>query len=127
MAHITTITGRVSELTVERGLLARGWEVSRPIVDERYDLVVREPGTAPTDLKRIQIKTIRIREDRKGEYVVYATNGKKEPYTTDDCEYLAGVYGDDFYLVPCTGLTEYWADEQKRNAEWRKFSFTDVI
>lgn len=126
MAHQSTITGRVSELTVERELLRRGWQVSTPSLDEKYDILVREPGAPVHEYKRIQVKTIRRRDDRKNQMVVYATDGKGRPYTYEDCDFLIGVEGLDFYIIPCLGLTEYWAEDATYERKgWRKFSLTD--
>lgn len=122
MAHATQITGRVSELTVERALLSRGWEVSLPILNEVYDLVVREPGTPTSEFKRVQVKTIRRRVDRNNEMIIYATNGRGDPYIEEDVDFLAGVEGSTIYLVPCTGLKEYWtSDEAAPRKGWRRF------
>lgn len=127
MAHQTTITGRVSELTVERGLLDRGWQVSTPSLPEKYDIVVHEPGTPPHEFKRVQVKTIKRRYDRKNEMIVYATDGRGNPYTLEECDFLAGVEGSDFYLIPCRGITEYWSkDDEWEQKGWRKFSLTDA-
>jgi hypothetical protein len=111
----------VSELTVESALLSRKWEVSRPLLDEKYDILVREPGTPSTDFKRVQIKTIRRRVDRNNEMVIYATNGRGVPYIAEDIDYIAGVEGLKVYLVECTGLQEYWASDEAAARKWRLF------
>ena len=121
MAHETQITGRVSELTVERALLSRGFEVSRPILDEKYDLLIREPGTPSREFKRVQVKTIRRRIDRNNEMIVYATNGRGVPYAEEDVDYIAGVEGSTTYLIDCTGLKEYWATDKAAARKWRRF------
>ena len=121
MAHETQRTGRVSELTVERALLSRGYEVSRPILDEKYDLLMREPGAPSKDFKLVQVKTIRRRVDRNNEMVIYATNGRGVPYVAEDVDYIAGVEGTTVYLVECTGLKEYWASDEAAARKWRKF------
>lgn len=121
MAHNTQITGRVSELTAEKALLSRGWEVSRPILDEKYDLLVHEPGRPSSEFFRAQVKTIRRREDRNNEMVVYATNGKGVAYTSEDIDFLVGVEGEDTYLIPCSDLKEYWCtDADVLRKGWRK-------
>lgn len=111
----------MSELTTESVLLSRKWEVSRPILDEKYDILVREPGTPSSDFKRVQIKTIRRRVDRGNEMVIYATNGRGVPYVPEDIDYLAGVEGTSVYLVECTGLQEYWASDETAAKKWRRF------
>jgi hypothetical protein len=124
MAHGTQVTGAISELTVARALLSNGWEVSAPMVDEVYDLVARDPLTK--DFKTIQVKTIRRRRDRNNELVIYATNGKGEPYTPDTCDYLVGVEGDTVYMTECVGIKEYWASDAAASKRWVKFTVGEV-
>jgi hypothetical protein len=107
---------------VESALLSRGFEVSRPILDEKYDILIREPGAASSDFKRVQIKTIRRRIDRNNEMVIYATNGRGVPYATEDVDYIAGVEGTSVYLVDCTGLQEYWATDEAAARKWRRYN-----
>lgn len=122
MASTSAIRGGVSELTVQSALMSRGWDVSKPLLDEKYDLVAHEPGTPPNQLVRIQIKTIRPRTDRMDDLVIYATDGKGRPYTTDHCDYLAGVHGADVYLIPCIGQREYWSIPRLASVKWRKIT-----
>lgn len=121
MAHYSQLTGYTSEKIVELGLMTMGWQVSRPVVDESYDLLVHKPDTPPDQFLRLQVKTIRRRDDRKNEMVIYATNGRKRPYTKDDCDYLVGVEGTTFYFVPCIGQQEYWASDEKAAQKWERF------
>ncbi|WP_409998329.1 group I intron-associated PD-(D/E)XK endonuclease, partial [Escherichia coli] len=72
IAHENQVTGKLSEMTAARALLANGWEVSEPIVAEPYDLVAKDPVTG--QFVTIQVKTIRRRSDRRNEMVIYATN-----------------------------------------------------
>lgn len=120
MAHETQVTGKLSEMTVARALIANGWEVSDPIVDEIYDLVAKDPLTG--DFKTIQVKTIRRRSDRNNEMVMYATNGKGNAYQPQDCDYIAGVEGDNVYLTECRGIKEYWASDKAASDRWVKFT-----
>lgn len=123
MAHATQITGTLSELTVARALLSNGWEVSKPMVDEVYDLVARDPITSK--LKTIQVKTIRRRKDRNNEMVIYATNGRGEPYRPQDCDYIVGVEGDTVYMTECTGIKEYWATDTAASKRWVRFEIAE--
>ena len=120
MAHETQRIGAVSELTVARALLSNGWEVSLPVVDEVYDLVIRDPLT--NEFKTAQVKTIRRREDRGNEMVVYAKKGNGEAYTAHDCDYIIGVEGEDVYMFECTGKREYWAGDVSAAKRWIKFT-----
>ncbi len=120
MAHQTQVKGTISELTVAKALLSNGWGVSFPAVAEIYDLVVREPITG--EFKTVQVKTIRRREDRGNEMVIYATNGKGEAYQPHDCDYIAGVEGGNVYMLECTGKKEYWASDMSATKRWIRFT-----
>lgn len=120
LAHETQVIGKLSEMTVARALLANGWEVAEPSVDEVYDLVARDPLTK--EWKTMQIKTIRRRKDRGNEMVIYATNGKGEAYTPDSCNYIVGVEGENVYMTECVGIKEYWASDQSAAKRWIKFT-----
>ncbi len=110
MAHVTAITGEVSELTAASLLLTElGWEVSRPIVPEAYDLLARDPQTG--DYARIQVKTVRRRRDRLNQPVVYASKNSGEAYTTDEVDFIIGVEGSTAYMFECRGKKEYWLSE----------------
>lgn len=123
MAHETQIKGAVSELTVARALLSNGWEVSLPAVDEVYDLVIRDPFTH--EFKTAQVKTIRRREDRGNDLVIYAKKGNGEAYCRDEVDYIVGVEGDDVYMFECTGKREYWATDQSAAKRWIKFTVNE--
>lgn len=120
MAHKTQVTGTLSELTAARALLANGWEVSLPAVDEVYDIVAKDP--VDSEFKSIQVKTIRRRKDRNNEMVVYATNGKGEPYDPADCDYIVGVEENTVYMFENTGLKEYWRTDVSAAKRWVKLS-----
>lgn len=116
IAHSTTVTGGVSELIATAALLNAGWQISKPEVPEVYDRI----GISPDGVYvKLQIKTVRERNDRKGTPVVYATKGNGEPYTTDDCDYLVGVHGTNVYLMKCRCIGEYWKPERPTgDNEW---------
>lgn len=116
MANATTIKGRNSELTVMTALLANGWEVAEPVAPESYDLVARAPDAA--DWVRIQVRTANVRRDRDNAIVVSGRKKDGRPFTSEDCEYLAGVLDDTVYLIECTGQTEYWATETTAREKW---------
>ncbi|MBC1290544.1 hypothetical protein HCB26_06175 [Listeria booriae] len=120
MAHITTIRGEVSELTASCLLMTElGWEVSRPLVPETYDLLGRDPNTGK--YYRVQVKTVRRRHDRENQPVVYATNSKGEAYMPDDVDYILGVEGAIAYLFNCRGKKEYWLNEENTDASATKY------
>ncbi|EUJ23747.1 hypothetical protein MFLO_15810 [Listeria floridensis FSL S10-1187] len=110
MAHLTAITGEVSELTAASLLLTElGWEVSRPIVPEAYDLLARNPKSG--EYTRIQVKTIRRRKDRLNQPVVYASKNNGDAYTPDEVDYIIGVERQTAYMFKCRGKKEYWLSE----------------
>lgn len=110
MAHSTTVRGGVSELIASSLLLTEfGWEVSRPLVPETYDLLARDPATG--EYHRVQIKTVRRRADRGNQPVVYATKNNGEPYTTAEIDWIMGVEGNKAYIFKCRDKKEYWLNE----------------
>lgn len=125
MAHETQVKGTISELTAAMALLSNGWGVAFPAVDEIYDLVIREPLT--DEFKTAQVKTIRRRQDRGNDLVIYATNGKKQAYTPQDCDYIIGVEGDTVYMFECEGKKEYWATDQSAAKRWIRFTVDEWI
>ena len=125
MAHSTQIKGAVSELTATVALLSNGWEVSLPVVDEVYDLIVKEPISGV--FKTVQVKTIRRREDRGNEMVVYAKKGNGEAYTPAEVDYIIGVEGENVYMFECTGKREYWAGDASAAKRWVKFTAEDCV
>ncbi len=117
MAHETQITGAISEMRAAELLMSRmGYEVSKPLVDEVYDFLARDPLSGVTF--RIQVKTLRIRNDRDGNLVVYARKGNGDPYTPEEVDYIVGVDGNRAFMFECTGLSEYWATETSARKRW---------
>lgn len=112
-----------------RALTACGWEVSRPLVPEVYDLVGRDPLNG--EFKRIQVKTVRVREDRGGALVIYAKKSNGIPYSPEEVDYIAGVLGNTVYLMECRGIGEYWAQDAKANERWieitAEFTETEAV
>ncbi|QIG62573.1 hypothetical protein [Sporosarcina phage Lietuvens] len=116
-AHYTQITGAVSELTAASLLMTElGYEVSKPLVDESYDLLARDPVTGT--FVRIQVKTLRIRTDRDNALVVYARKGNGQAYTPDEVDMIMGVSDNHAYMFECTGLSEYWSTETSAKTRW---------
>lgn len=125
MAHETQVKGKLSEMTTTQALLANGWEVSIPSLDEIYDLVARDPFNG--EWKTVQVKTIRRRKDRNNEMVIYASNGSGNAYQPQDCDYIVGVEGDTAYMVECKGIKEYWATDMAASKRWIKMTADDFI
>jgi len=121
MAHITSVIGAISEMVAAKSIMeGLGYEVSRPIVPEVYDLVARDPVN--NEYIRIQVKTLRIREDRNNALVVYARKRDGKPYTPEETDYIIGVNGSRAFMFECTGLTEYWSTEQSAKTRWVELS-----
>jgi hypothetical protein len=121
MAHHTQITGAVSELTAAKLLMeTMGYEVAKPLVDEVYDLLARDPANGNSF--RIQVKTLRVRTDRDNALVIYAKKGNGKPYTPDEVDYIVGVDRNRAFMFECTGLTEYWSTEQTAKKRWISLS-----
>jgi hypothetical protein len=116
MAHETTVTGGISEMTATMALIANGWEIARPVIPEVYDLIGQHSVTG--ERKTFQVKTINRRHDRKGEYVISGKKSNGANYSPSDCDYLVGVDGNDVYLTECKGFAEYWASESTIEKRW---------
>lgn len=120
MAHDTMVKGGISEMTAAIALMANGWEVAFPSLSEVYDIVAKDPDDGT--FKRLQVKTVRRRTDRNNELVIYSTKGNGEPYQPHDCDLIVGVEGDSVYIVPCTGLREYWSSDAQVKRKWTKLN-----
>jgi hypothetical protein len=117
MAHSTQITGAVSELTAAKLLMETlGYEVAKPLVDEVYDFLARDPVNGKA--YRIQVKTLRIRADRDNALVVFARKGNGSPYSPTECDYIIGVDRNRAFMFECTGNSEYWATETSASKRW---------
>jgi hypothetical protein len=117
MAHSTQITGAVSELTAAKLLMETlGYEVAKPLVDEVYDFLARDPVNGKA--YRIQVKTLRIRADRDNALVVMARKGNGNAYTKDEVDYIIGVDGNRAFMFECRNKSEYWSTEQTAKERW---------
>ena len=98
----------------------QGWEVAKPLIDEVYDFLARDPINGKA--YRIQVKTLRIRADRDNALVVYARKGNGNAYTKDEVDYIVGVDGNRAFMFECTGLSEYWSTETTAKKRWIELS-----
>lgn len=124
MAYSTSITGGISELTAARALMSVGYEVSKPIVPEVYDLLIRDPNNGRT--YTVQVKTMFVREDRNNALVVYTRKGDGKPYGSE-VDYFVAVYGDKAYLFENTHQGEYWATEASASKRWIELTAVNEI
>jgi hypothetical protein len=125
MAHETTVTGAISELTAAKLLMETlGYEVARPLCPEVYDLLAWDPVNAKA--YRIQVKTLRIRTDRANALVVYTRKNNGLPYTKEETDYIIGVDKNRAFMFECTGQTEYWSTEQSAKKRWIELNNTEA-
>lgn len=122
MAHITEIVGQVSEQVARTALVCAGWTVAVPQTRESFDIVARDPVSH--DWKTFQVKTIKLRSDRRNEMVVFSRKGNGEAYTQPEADYIIGVLGakgDEaprVWVFENTGQVEYWATEASAEKRW---------
>lgn len=122
MAHITEIVGQVSEAIARTALICAGWTVAKTETQESFDIVAREPANG--EWKTFQVKTIKLRSDRRNEMVVYTRKGNGEAYTQPEADYIIGVLGAKeseaprVWVFENTGQTEYWATEASAERRW---------
>lgn len=121
MAHASEIVGKYSELVAQVALLVNGWRVHESRTAEAYDILATDPLTG--EFTKIQVKTIRQREDRNGDLVVYAKKGNGTAYDRADADYIVGVWAVEgeaprVYMFENRLLGEYWASEARASERW---------
>jgi hypothetical protein len=125
MAHVNERTGTYSELIAKAALVANGWTVHGPETTEAYDILAQDPVSGK--FTKIQVKTIRQREDRRGDYVVYARRGNGASYDNSDTDAFIGIWAVDgetprAYMFENRGISEYWASEARASERWVELS-----
>lgn len=108
-------------------MLANGWTVHTAETDEAYDILATDPLSG--EHVRIQVKTIRQRQDRGGDLVVYAKKGNGTVYDQSDCDYFVAVWAAEgeiprVYMFENRLLTEYWASEARASERWVELPIT---
>ncbi|MBU5266247.1 hypothetical protein [Virgibacillus proomii] len=123
MAYITETVGVYSELIAEAALMAAGYVgVARPTTREYYDLIATD-RISGKDVK-FQVKTLKRREDRGDNLVLFAKKGDGTCYTSDEAiDYYVGVLVDDgitprVFLIENRGISEYWMKEERAQERW---------
>jgi len=91
------------------------------VTDEAYDVLATDRVNG--EAARIQIKTIRQREDRGGDLVVYAKKGNGTTYDRSEADYIVGVWAANgelprVYMFENRMLGEYWASEARASERW---------
>ncbi|WP_245640236.1 hypothetical protein [Paenibacillus dakarensis] len=121
IAHITGIVGVYSELIAQAALLANGWNIHESKTAEAYDILATDPVSG--DHVKIQVKTVKQRDDKNGELVIYARKNNGTAYDRADADFLIGVWVDNgeiprVFMLENRLLTEYWASEARASERW---------
>lgn len=122
-AHISERVGVYAELVAEAALMASGYlGVSKPTTNEYYDLSAVDPLSKAH--VTFQVKTLKRREDRGNNLVLFAKRGDGKPYGVDEAaDYYLGVLIDDgevprVFAMENRNISEYWALETKASERW---------
>ena len=96
--------------------------VGSPTTNEYYDLIAVDPLSK--EHVTFQVKTLKRREDRDDNLVLFAKKGNGEPYGPDEqADYYIGVLIDDgetprVFVIENRGISEYWMRETKASERW---------
>lgn len=122
MAHESTNIGGAAESIAKAIFLMNGFSVAEMVVPEPYDLIVGgkdEEGNAVRFT--VQVKTLKIRNDRAGELVVRGAAKDGTPYDPKEVDYLFGVdlRHNVGYLIRNNYQSEYWSkDFETARTKW---------
>ena len=122
MAHESTNIGGAAESIAKAIFLMNGFSVAEMVVPEPYDLIVGgkdEEGNAVRFT--VQVKTLKIRNDRAGELVVRGAAKDGTPYDPKEVDYLFGVdlRHNVGYLIRNNEQSEYWSkDFETARTKW---------
>lgn len=91
------------------------------VTSEAYDILATDPVNG--EHFKIQVKTIKQREDRRNDLVVYARKGNGTTYDYSEADYFVGVWAVDneiprVYMFENRLLSEYWAREGDASNRW---------
>lgn len=105
--------------------MANGWTVHQAETAEAYDILARDPLTG--EFAKIQVKTVRQRDDRGGDIVIYAKKGNGTTYDRSEADYIVGVWAVDgeiprVYMLENRMCGEYWASEARASERWVELS-----
>lgn len=117
----TTAAKGVSAVMVVRAALHNlGYNTSRPEVDDGADLWALPPEGGP--IQRMQVRSIIVRTDRQGEYVIPARRGNGDAFQPEDIDWLIGVHKGRAWMVPVEGKAEYWSGRNGNTARWHEIT-----
>lgn len=111
-------------MVAQVALLASGWIPHESRTKEAYDILATNPESGIAE--KIQVKTIRRRTDRAGDFVIYARKGDATVYDLADADWIIGVLADNgevprVFLLENRCQSEYWTVENRLAANgWRE-------
>ena len=122
MAHESTNIGGAAESIAKAIFLMNGFSVAEMVVPEPYDLIVGGKDAEGNAIRfTVQVKTLKIRNDRAGELVVRGAAKDGTPYSAKEVDYLFGVdlRHNVGYLIKNRSQSEYWSkDFETARTKW---------
>src|SRR5699024_3426607 len=74
-------------------LMSKGFSVFTALAPETYDLIcVGTDENGDKEIFKVQVKTVKIRNDREGQLVIRGANKSGVPYSKQDVDYILGVH-----------------------------------
>ena len=114
MAHESTNIGGAAESVAKAIFLMNGFSVAEMVVPEPYDLIVGgKDGNGDAVRFTVQVKTLKVRNDREGQLVVRGASQDGTPYSKQEVDYLFGVdlRNNVGYLIRNSEQSEYWSKD----------------
>jgi hypothetical protein len=123
----TQIKGRVTELSVANEFLKRGFTISQPLVDDRYDFIADVNGKFIT----LQVKTCHYDSDGYLEFKTCNTHTNTSSttyrnYKNDNVDYFATFYDGQCYLIPvaqCGSRQQRLRTQPTKNGQVKGITF----
>lgn len=114
MAHESTNIGGAAESVAKAIFLMNGFSVAEMVVPEPYDLIVGGRDDNGDAIRfTVQVKTLKVRNDREGQLVVRGASQDGTPYSKQEVDYLFGVdlKNNVGYLIRNNEQSEYWSKD----------------
>lgn len=114
MAHESTNIGGAAESIAKAIFLMNGFSVAEMVVPEPYDLIVGGKDDNGDAVRfTVQVKTLKVRNDREGQLVVRGASQDGTPYSKQEVDYLFGVdlKNNVGYLIRNNEQSEYWSKD----------------
>lgn len=122
MAHESTNIGGAAESVAKAIFLMNGFSVAEMVVPEPYDLIVGGKDDNGDAVRfTVQVKTLKVRNDREGQLVVRGASQDGTPYSKQEVDYLFGVdlRHNVGYLIRNNEQSEYWSkDFETARTKW---------